>query len=765
MIEINNLSYKVGDKRILDDINLEFKPGEMVFIVGSSGAGKTSLLNMLGGLNKGKGKIIYEGNEITDDLVSYRANEVAFVFQNYNLISGMSVADNMKLGALYSGEAMDKRSVEKQISDFGLKDSKQNCENLSGGEKQRVAILRGLCRKNRVILADEPTGNLDPENSELVLKELSSHKEGRYVIIVTHNMDLAMKYADRVIRMQDGQVISDEYVSEDKVVESKLGSVVKRNSFVGHIKADALVIGTYLKKHILGLILISCVIAFSVAVMCSAVSMEKYNDINTEKLDINYMETDLLNVIVKDSFYYSGVFAFSGIDDQTIEKVGKLDIKKIVPLYSGSNQIDLVYDKQAVLPVLRQIEANEFFENRIMQGGIEGRFIENDDEIILASDIAEKLYGGDCIGKEIILSESDGFFTRTYTIVGINKIKNVNDTINTYITAESLKEFENTVKHELNKHVLLREDDRGNRKEGAYAGGMRGVIAGGEITKLSQVSDSVELIHGRFPENKGEVCVNYDAIRYVNGGVNATVDENEMMQWYEKNKEKTFLSMINGFCEFKVVGIVKVNGDDSVVEGEDFHPRVILNPVDYEEFWVKQRPQQLQVYVKDASKLYDVIDEIKKIDGLDAYFSNEEAKFRILHQNESAKDIIRMLGLMLFGISAVIFAGFEIIRIMGRKHDVGIIRSMGANFFDSAFIILFDALVIIALTASLGRFFTGLVLKHLPEFLKGYENVQLIYNAGVFRTYIGVMSIVIFVIILICSLVMSLKSCITLLKE
>ncbi len=201
---MDNISYYYDrNKVILDDISVEFEKGKMYVILGPSGCGKTTLLSLIGGLDIPKsGTICFEGCDINKEgLEKHRRNNVSFVFQNYNLIDYMTPEENVKLTAKQDAQAMLKK--------MGLTadECKRNILKLSGGQQQRVAIARALASNNPIILADEPTGNLDEETSQeitSILKE-AAREYGRCVIIVTHSLEVA-KQADVVFRLKHGKI-------------------------------------------------------------------------------------------------------------------------------------------------------------------------------------------------------------------------------------------------------------------------------------------------------------------------------------------------------------------------------------------------------------------------------------------------------------------------------------------------------------------------------------------------------------------------------
>ena len=217
-IEMKN-SYKryhVGDTEIIanNDVNFEIEKGELVMILGASGAGKSTVLNILGGMDTNdEGQVLIDGVNISTfdekQLTYYRRDDVGFVFQFYNLVPNLTAKENVELASEIVSDALDPEAVLKEV---GLGNRLDNFPaQLSGGEQQRVAIARAVAKNPKILLCDEPTGALDYQTGKQVLGILQdmSRKKGATVIIVTHNAALA-PIADRVIRMHDAKVKSVE---------------------------------------------------------------------------------------------------------------------------------------------------------------------------------------------------------------------------------------------------------------------------------------------------------------------------------------------------------------------------------------------------------------------------------------------------------------------------------------------------------------------------------------------------------------------------
>lgn len=228
MLELKNIckTYKVGEieTKALDDISVAFREREFVAILGTSGSGKTTCLNIIGGLDRyDSGDLIIKGKttkEFKDkEWDAYRNNTIGFVFQSYNLISHLSIVANVELGMTLSGvsaEEKHKRALD-VLEQVGLKDHLHKKPNqLSGGQMQRVAIARALANDPEILLCDEPTGALDTATSVQIMDLIKEVAKDRLVIMVTHNPELAEEYADRIIRFKDGKIISDSHPHIEK---------------------------------------------------------------------------------------------------------------------------------------------------------------------------------------------------------------------------------------------------------------------------------------------------------------------------------------------------------------------------------------------------------------------------------------------------------------------------------------------------------------------------------------------------------------------
>ena len=218
ILETKNLKkiYGSGETAVhaLDGVNLSIQNGEFISIVGTSGSGKSTLLHMLGGLDRPtSGDVIVDGKNIfslkDEELTIFRRRKIGFVFQNYNLVPTLNVYENIVLPIGLDGNTPDKKYIDRIINILGLESRLKNMpNNLSGGQQQRVAIARALASKPAIILADEPTGNLDSKTSQDVLSllKVTSEKFKQTIVMITHNEEIA-QLADRIIHIEDGQIV------------------------------------------------------------------------------------------------------------------------------------------------------------------------------------------------------------------------------------------------------------------------------------------------------------------------------------------------------------------------------------------------------------------------------------------------------------------------------------------------------------------------------------------------------------------------------
>lgn len=220
ILKVENLTktYGSGENLVhaVDDVSFSVEKGEFVAIVGASGSGKSTLLHLIGGVDRPtSGKIFVDGNDISkmndDKLAVFRRRQVGIVYQFYNLIPILTVEENITLPCDLDGRGVDRERLEMILDSFGLRARRKHLPNqLSGGQQQRTSIARALINNPSLVLADEPTGNLDSKSSEEVMSMLKmcNQSYGQTVIMITHNLDIA-KQADRIITISNGKIVEE----------------------------------------------------------------------------------------------------------------------------------------------------------------------------------------------------------------------------------------------------------------------------------------------------------------------------------------------------------------------------------------------------------------------------------------------------------------------------------------------------------------------------------------------------------------------------
>lgn len=343
MLKLKNISkyytYGKNKKVVLDKVSIDFKKRELVFILGPSGSGKSTLLNIIAGnLKCDSGEIFLDGEDICKfnerKLNDYRASMIGYIYQDYNLIEYLTVNDNITMGS-----KIDIKIVDTLLKQLGIYDKKQVVvSKLSGGEKQRVAIARAMLKNPGIILCDEPTGALDSDNRIKISEILKQISKNKLVIVVSHDEELAMKYADRIIRIKDGKV---DYVQ------------INDNEIIGNIKKSRIKKRTLIKlafKHLKlkkkRTFLTTLAISLGIISMMMVVSLA--SNFNKEIMNL---EKDVVSM-----FPISIVGGKSIIDDKKVTNSNDGIIIKRENDYFHTNKIDMEY-----LDYLKKIDNISYF--------------------------------------------------------------------------------------------------------------------------------------------------------------------------------------------------------------------------------------------------------------------------------------------------------------------------------------------------------------------------------------------------------------------
>ncbi|AJR12196.1 ABC transporter ATPase [Mesomycoplasma dispar] len=462
MIQIRNVTKKIGTKLILDNISVDIPSNKLTFISGQSGVGKTTLLHIIAKItNADSGQIsFFDANQ-----KQIKKPNVDIVFQDFNLIDNISAVDNVRIGTNILGHSFKQEEFSKNANFLNLEKSifKTKMEDLSGGEKQRISILRSLNRGSEFILFDEPTASLDKENELIIFEKIKQMSKNHTIVVISHNIEMVKKYADQIIFLQKGQQPIVQKFNEDlpekiqdleNLPTSKSKKVSKIFQFKNKLRISPIFVIADISKKITLTILI--VIAFLAAIFSISFAFEL--NLGTEKVSRQQKYTLSLdkNLIEKKSK--------AAFNQDEISQIGSFEsVNTIVPMRSTANMNFYYENRKVSLDSVDQIEINDFFKNRIENDivNFEGRFIENANEIILSNSTAEKLKIENPIGQTIYLTHGtvkeiqDVKNKIPLKIVGINhgiksSVSKINNSFNlitfpSFIATETILNLENLV--------------------------------------------------------------------------------------------------------------------------------------------------------------------------------------------------------------------------------------------------------------------------------------------------------------------------------
>ncbi|EXU60917.1 ATP-binding cassette domain-containing protein [Mesomycoplasma ovipneumoniae] len=430
MIKIENLTKKIDNKIIFDNLNLDIPSKKITFIIGKSGIGKTTLINLITGFTKkDSGKISFldeKGAEIKKPLVDV-------VFQDFNLITNISSENNILIANNVINRLLDPKELEQQAKYVSIETQqlKQKVNNLSGGEKQRIAILRSLSRDSDFILLDEPTGNLDFENGISVFENLKNIAKNKTILVVSHNLEFAKKYADKIVRIEKGK-ISEENINKSEenlainnekssqLVSFKSSSYSKIAKIKQELKTGLLLTLADYKSKIVSTILF--VILFLISIFGTLLfGVLNLNISASNSLKVNELQLDSVLISKKSE---TNLTTFTDNDINNLTEKNKT-IKKIIPFFTFPSLAFEYNDKRKLGAHIDYIDESEFFKNRFNfdQKNLIGRNIENIDEIIISKETATELDIKEPKGQEIaVLTGTKD--KKTLKVVGINNLVN-----------------------------------------------------------------------------------------------------------------------------------------------------------------------------------------------------------------------------------------------------------------------------------------------------------------------------------------------------
>lgn len=686
-MKLENIEKKVKEKQIIKNISIDFGTNGMIFIVGKSGAGKSSLLNVISGIDSEYGGKLVIGQSVVDSKNEdvYRQSYVGTIYQDFNLISNLSVSENIKLGRKIAGMDEDDTLFETIVNKLQIDALMERAvDALSGGERQRVAIARALYRENSIICADEPTGNLDVANSEKFFELLKEISKGKLCIVVSHDIDAANRYADRIIEISDGQVVKDSKKEDDSE------NVNQETNILGKYKKKKW-LGAYSKKSFpqRAKKQIGVMFAMILSMICLMVILGFVTSANdmVGKIDSTYLEND--KYIVKD-------------DNESMAGVKEVadmlkDEKVVKEVVSYSAFTFSMGDDDTLDIGMNVIENNSFFQDRYsdITGSLPGY-----KQVMISDNLALVYFNTkDVCGKTIQLNSNTGY-TYDFEISAV-KESSADDKYECYISKET-------------NDMMIKD-----------------VIQDGEEIKFSDDSEPVyflrkdisdldekSLILGRLPESENEIVINVTSINSIMENIDqtsaamSTDDIKKNINKYEFLLSSDVSVGHDGYVPYKEgIKIVGIVDDEGKYEWE-------LSYAYYDSEYLLGDDCYNTAMVYLASINENEVNKLKNDVESKGFSMTNTAKFRsnsIRNRILSISMIIGIIAVIIVLISAVVMHYFMKVSIVQRQYEISVLRGMGAKkghisemmMLEQgyiAFIVVFVAIGLVAVCERAGLF-------------------------------------------------------------
>ena len=685
MIELKSVSKQYGERQILRNINISFQRGELTFITGTSGAGKTTLLNILAGLDlPTEGTVEYCGKDVSSDLCGYRAEAVGVIFQEDNLIPGLTAVQNVTIAAGVVGKKLSGAEVEEAVRHIGVPDAAQKSETLSGGEKQRIALLRSVFKEAEVLIADEPTGSLDSENSDKVFEMLSSMKEGRHIIVVSHDMEMAKKYADRILVLKDGVITEDISNSNpsnritqeddyrrrerngDSTIEKPSGQAENRfgvRRIISLLGRNSIC----RRKGRFAMLVIS--IALAITALSLAIILKHAGNELNNAVNVSYLESDLLKLNY--GFYPNAGYGRMPFSDAEILRLQKEeDVSELVCKYYYADERESFFssDNGSQDAHLKQIRFDDFFRERVMVNDITGTFPERDNEVILAEDIANRILGDNPIGKEVWFHCGNSKDVLCM-VVGINHTKNPFDKMYSFVSANLLKSMlESELLEKIYGLQMIFEWEDDVRMGAVNKQGIKAM-------HMQAVAGDESLLYGKRPEKPEQALISSKLFLLTLDvfGIKGSFSEEEVLSGKVDSDaiQRAFSKMFA--IDYNGVFPVTFSG---VFESEELEVRYTKERIDEMQI---ANPVGIDVYVKDARKAELIKSAWKQEYPYEVYAEQETLKDRIKNQSSFFEKAILILGGVLVVVSVAMLASYAKLMLGERKKEMAIIKGFGAK--------------------------------------------------------------------------------------
>ena len=644
MLELKNVSKFYYNKGVIasgfSKVNLKLNMGEFVVITGESGSGKSTLLNVISGLDSyEEGEMYINGKETSHytekDFENYRRKYISNIFQTFNLVNSYTVYQNIELVLLLNG--YKKREIKKKVIELIKKVDLYNFRNtkvskLSGGQKQRVAIARALAKETPIIIADEPTGNLDTESAASVIKLLSEVAKDKLVIIVTHNYEQIEKFATRKIKMHDGRILEDKVIKKtEEIKEAPKILDINNITFLNQIR-----LGVRNTFNILGkFILLFAVFLFITVAIISEYSSFRKQEHLLKSAGMNYVfqDTSLNRIVIKKK----GNLAFTDEDYQALEKLENVEylVKNDLLLDTGieltnNDNMYLNCSASSMMLAPKTVDVGRMPENKneiIVEGSKDYYYLSEMLEELLNSNLYMMING-----------EIDT--TRKVKVVGIK-----------YVDTNYVMNNKAYISDDLIDIIKFRMNEEFSRTK---------------VFFLNKYADALVSPNERVPQ--GKAYVSYDLISLNNGYsiINKPIEINVENIYY---KETLNLTIGKTYTKNNIKSLLGLTNYD------EHNGKIFVNPEDYNTLYNKASYQS-SILVKDEEKVDDIKLQLEEMG-----YQAVALKDTLVEQG--ASQIIQILRtIVTIGLIITLFLiSYFIIKIILKSRNIyfSTIRMLGAN--------------------------------------------------------------------------------------
>lgn len=714
MIKLKNVSKFYYSKGVIasgfNKINLEFNIGEFVAITGESGSGKSTLLNVISGLDTyEEGEMYIDGKETSHytekDFEDYRRKYIGNIFQNFNLVNSYTVYQNIELVLLLNGEKKKniKPKVLELIKKVGLyKFRNTKVSKLSGGQKQRVGIARALAKDTPIIIADEPTGNLDKKSAEEIIKLLSQISKDKLVIIVTHNYEQVEKYVTRKIKMHDGKVLEDKKIKDANPAPKNSKIDYKNITFFNKLRLALRNTFNIIPKFIL----IFLIYLFMTVSVISEYAEEEKKTYEASTQGSNYIfnNTSDKRIVIKKNDK-------SEFTSEDYDKISKL------------SNVDYIVKNDVLLDYNVNLTDNENYyisttinELKNFRGKLDlGKMPENDNEVILEGDKDDYYVNESILNKDIYTQNYDtGEIdeNKKIKIVGIKYVDSAFGNRVVYLSDSLLNDYLYQINQSYSKLKVLFQNKYYDENTENFN------IKTNDNVPVNNVYISADLEYSCPKENCINQSLNIEAsnLYYTE---NLSLNVNKV---YNKNNMKKLLGL-----DFK-----ENNGN------------IYINPEDYNKLFNKGNYQS-SVFIKDVQDVRNTISSL------------EDAGFKTLYIKDTlvtggAEQIEKIMGTVtkIVLIITIFFISYFVINIIlkSRNEYFGVIRMLGATKKVSK-----ELLIIELLTVSNLAFFSFMIFIYLNSIhIINLEFINTILTYLNFKDYV-----ILYVVLILMSYLISQK--------